>query len=140
MEVGPFEFADKIPLKSGFAQAGVRVVPGASAGWIVLGPRRGPHAELCEHQQRGSAQTRWSTPGRRSDRALRSVPACISPEESESAVSSSLLDGTGDRRGRCVHRKPLDGDRWFRVGERCGLGRRHSCSILRFAVIDAESG
>ena len=32
-EVGPFEYADKIPLKSGFAAAGVRVVPGASARW-----------------------------------------------------------------------------------------------------------
>jgi 2,3,4,5-tetrahydropyridine-2-carboxylate N-succinyltransferase len=32
-EVGPFEFADKIPLKRGFAAAGVRVVPGASARW-----------------------------------------------------------------------------------------------------------
>lgn len=30
-EVGPFEYADKLPLKSGFAAAGVRVVPGASA-------------------------------------------------------------------------------------------------------------
>ena len=28
--VGPFEFHDKIPLKTGFAEAGVRVVPGAS--------------------------------------------------------------------------------------------------------------
>jgi 2,3,4,5-tetrahydropyridine-2-carboxylate N-succinyltransferase len=33
MEVGPFEYADKIPLKHGFAAAGVRVVPGASARW-----------------------------------------------------------------------------------------------------------
>lgn len=33
IEVGPFEYADKIPLKSGFAAAGVRVVPGASARW-----------------------------------------------------------------------------------------------------------
>ncbi len=32
-EVGPFEFVDKIPLKHGFAEAGVRVVPGASARW-----------------------------------------------------------------------------------------------------------
>jgi 2,3,4,5-tetrahydropyridine-2,6-dicarboxylate N-succinyltransferase len=30
-ELGPFEFADKIPLKSDYAAAGVRVVPGASA-------------------------------------------------------------------------------------------------------------
>jgi 2,3,4,5-tetrahydropyridine-2-carboxylate N-succinyltransferase len=33
IELGPFEFADKIPLKHGFAEAGVRVVPGASARW-----------------------------------------------------------------------------------------------------------
>jgi len=31
IEVGPFEYADKIPLKSDYAAAGVRVVPGASA-------------------------------------------------------------------------------------------------------------
>ncbi|WP_208029597.1 2,3,4,5-tetrahydropyridine-2,6-dicarboxylate N-succinyltransferase [Rhabdothermincola sediminis] len=31
IELGPFEYADKIPLKSGFEAAGVRVVPGASA-------------------------------------------------------------------------------------------------------------
>jgi 2,3,4,5-tetrahydropyridine-2-carboxylate N-succinyltransferase len=31
--VGPFEYHDKIPLKTGFAEAGVRVVPGASARW-----------------------------------------------------------------------------------------------------------
>ena len=33
MEVGPFEYADKIPLKRGYQAAGVRVVPGASARW-----------------------------------------------------------------------------------------------------------
>ncbi len=33
IEVGPFEYADKLPLKHGFADAGVRVVPGASARW-----------------------------------------------------------------------------------------------------------
>ena len=33
VEVGPFEFVDKIPLKRGYAEAGVRVVPGASARW-----------------------------------------------------------------------------------------------------------
>jgi len=30
---GPFEYADKLPLKRDFAAAGVRVVPGASARW-----------------------------------------------------------------------------------------------------------
>jgi 2,3,4,5-tetrahydropyridine-2-carboxylate N-succinyltransferase len=33
MEVGPFEYADKLPLKTGYAASGVRVVPGASARW-----------------------------------------------------------------------------------------------------------
>ena len=33
VEVGPFEFADKLPLKTGYAARGVRVVPGASARW-----------------------------------------------------------------------------------------------------------
>ena len=31
IEAGPFEYADKLPLKNGYAAAGVRVVPGASA-------------------------------------------------------------------------------------------------------------
>ena len=33
MELGPFEFADRIPLKRGYAARGVRVVPGGSARW-----------------------------------------------------------------------------------------------------------
>ena len=38
VELGPFEYADKLPLKHGFAAQGVRVVPGASA-------RYGAHIE-----------------------------------------------------------------------------------------------
>ena len=33
IEIGPFEFADKIPLKVGYERRGVRVVPGGSARW-----------------------------------------------------------------------------------------------------------
>jgi len=33
IELGPFEYADKIPLKHDFQASGVRVVPGASARW-----------------------------------------------------------------------------------------------------------
>jgi 2,3,4,5-tetrahydropyridine-2-carboxylate N-succinyltransferase len=33
IELGPFEYADKLPLKHGYEAAGVRVVPGASARW-----------------------------------------------------------------------------------------------------------
>ncbi len=32
-EVGPFTYADKLPLKTGYEALGVRVVPGASARW-----------------------------------------------------------------------------------------------------------
>jgi 2,3,4,5-tetrahydropyridine-2-carboxylate N-succinyltransferase len=33
IELGPFEYADKIPLKRDYERAGVRVVPGGSARW-----------------------------------------------------------------------------------------------------------
>ena len=33
IETGPFEYADKLPLKHNYAAAGVRVLPGASARW-----------------------------------------------------------------------------------------------------------
>lgn len=33
IELGPYEYADKIPLKHGYQAAGVRVVPGGSARW-----------------------------------------------------------------------------------------------------------
>jgi len=33
VECGPFEYADKLPLKSGYMARGVRVVPGAQARW-----------------------------------------------------------------------------------------------------------
>ncbi|MEL7158062.1 MAG: 2,3,4,5-tetrahydropyridine-2,6-dicarboxylate N-succinyltransferase [Actinomycetota bacterium] len=33
IELGPFEFADKVPLKTDYLARGVRVVPGASARW-----------------------------------------------------------------------------------------------------------
>lgn len=33
VEVGPFEYADKLPLKREYAASGVRIVPGASARW-----------------------------------------------------------------------------------------------------------
>lgn len=67
LEVGPFEYADRLPLKSGFASAGVRVVPGASARWgsflgrgvvmmpsyVNIGARVGP----------GSMVDTWATVG-----------------------------------------------------------------------------
>src|SRR5437660_1433355 len=70
IDVGPFEYADKIPLKRDYAAQGRRVVPGASARWgsqrqprhghrrrtswpgIALGRRRHPESEHPRHRCR----------------------------------------------------------------------------------------
>jgi 2,3,4,5-tetrahydropyridine-2,6-dicarboxylate N-succinyltransferase len=66
-ELGPFEYADKIPLKSGFAAAGVRVVPGASARWgsylepgVVLMPS---YVNIGARVGAGSMVDTWATVG-----------------------------------------------------------------------------
>lgn len=66
-EVGPFEFADKLPLKSGFEQAGVRVVPGASARWgafldrgVVLMPS---YVNIGARVGAGTMVDTWATVG-----------------------------------------------------------------------------
>jgi 2,3,4,5-tetrahydropyridine-2-carboxylate N-succinyltransferase len=66
-EVGPFEFADKLPLKRGFVDAGVRVVPGASARWgafldrgVVLMPS---YVNIGAHVGAGTMVDTWATVG-----------------------------------------------------------------------------
>ncbi len=65
IEVGPFEFADKLPLKHGFAAAGVRALPGASARWgsylgrgVVLMPS---YVNIGAHVGAGSMVDTWAT-------------------------------------------------------------------------------
>src|SRR3954464_7359810 len=67
IELGPYEFADKIPLKRGFAEAGVRVVPGASARWgsfiepgAILMPS---YVNIGARVGRGSMVDTWATVG-----------------------------------------------------------------------------
>jgi 2,3,4,5-tetrahydropyridine-2-carboxylate N-succinyltransferase len=66
-EVGPFEYADKLPLKHGYAQAGVRVVPGASARWgafldrgVVLMPS---YVNIGARVGAGTMVDTWATVG-----------------------------------------------------------------------------
>ena len=66
-ELGPFEFADKIPLKTGYEAAGVRVVPGASARWgsfldrgVVLMPS---YVNIGARLGARSMADTWSTVG-----------------------------------------------------------------------------
>lgn len=67
VEVGPFEFADRIPLKHGYAAAGVRVVPGGSARWgsflergVTLMPS---YVNIGARVGAGSMVDTWATVG-----------------------------------------------------------------------------
>jgi 2,3,4,5-tetrahydropyridine-2-carboxylate N-succinyltransferase len=67
LELGPFEFADKLPLKRGYLEAGVRVVPGASARWgsylapdTVLMPS---YVNIGARVGRGTMVDTWATVG-----------------------------------------------------------------------------
>jgi 2,3,4,5-tetrahydropyridine-2-carboxylate N-succinyltransferase len=67
VELGPFEYADRIPLKRQFAVAGVRVVPGASARWgsfldrgVVLMPS---YVNIGARVGAGTMVDTWATVG-----------------------------------------------------------------------------
>lgn len=67
IELGPYEFADKIPLKSGFQAAGVRVVPGASARFgsylapgVVMMPS---YVNIGAHVGENTMVDTWATVG-----------------------------------------------------------------------------
>lgn len=67
IELGPFEYADKIPLKKGYREAGVRVVPGGSARWgsylapgVILMPS---YVNIGAFVDEGSMVDTWATVG-----------------------------------------------------------------------------
>ena len=67
IEHGPFEYADKLPLKHDFAAAGVRVVPGASARWgsylargVILMPS---YVNIGARVGKGTMVDTWATVG-----------------------------------------------------------------------------
>lgn len=67
IEVGPFEYADKIPLKTGYEARGVRVVPGASARWgsyqapgVIMMPS---YVNIGAHVGAGTMIDTWATVG-----------------------------------------------------------------------------
>jgi 2,3,4,5-tetrahydropyridine-2-carboxylate N-succinyltransferase len=66
-ELGPFEFADKIPLKKDYVAKGVRVVPGASARWgsfldrgVILMPS---YVNIGARVGAGTLVDTWATVG-----------------------------------------------------------------------------
>jgi 2,3,4,5-tetrahydropyridine-2-carboxylate N-succinyltransferase len=67
IELGPFEYADKIPLKRSYEKLGVRVVPGASARWgsfldrgVILMPS---YVNIGARVGAGSMVDTWATVG-----------------------------------------------------------------------------
>jgi 2,3,4,5-tetrahydropyridine-2-carboxylate N-succinyltransferase len=67
IEHGPFEYADKLPLKHNFEAAGVRVVPGASARWgsylepgVILMPS---YVNIGARVGSGTMVDTWATVG-----------------------------------------------------------------------------
>jgi 2,3,4,5-tetrahydropyridine-2-carboxylate N-succinyltransferase len=67
VELGPFEFADKIPLKGGYQKLGVRVVPGASARFgaylapgVIMMPS---YVNIGAHVGANSMVDTWATVG-----------------------------------------------------------------------------
>ncbi len=67
MELGPFEYVDKIPLKTNYAKAGVRVVPGASARYgsylapgVVMMPS---YVNIGAHVGANTMVDTWATVG-----------------------------------------------------------------------------
>jgi 2,3,4,5-tetrahydropyridine-2-carboxylate N-succinyltransferase len=67
VELGPFEYADKIPLKTGYQRRGVRAVPGASARWgsylapgVVLMPS---YTNIGAHVGANTMVDTWATVG-----------------------------------------------------------------------------
>ena len=67
IEAGPFEFADKIPLKQNYIDAGVRVVPGGSARWgsylapgVILMPS---YVNIGARVEGGTMVDTWATVG-----------------------------------------------------------------------------
>jgi 2,3,4,5-tetrahydropyridine-2,6-dicarboxylate N-succinyltransferase len=67
IELGPFEYHDRIPLKRGYAAAKVRVVPGASARWgsyLAPGVTMMPsYVNIGAYVGEGSMVDTWATVG-----------------------------------------------------------------------------
>jgi 2,3,4,5-tetrahydropyridine-2,6-dicarboxylate N-succinyltransferase len=67
IEVGPFEYVDRLPLKAGYREAGVRVVPGAQARFgsflgrgVVMMPS---YVNIGAYVDEGTMVDTWATVG-----------------------------------------------------------------------------
>ena len=137
IDVGPFEFHDKIPLKHDLAAAGVRVVPpGVARYGVVPRARRHPDAGLREHRRARRRRHDGRHLGhRRLVRADRAATA-TSPAASASAACSSRR-----ARSRSSWRTASSSARASSSSRACTSGARRSsarasCSRRSTAILD----
>ena len=108
VELGPFEYADKLPLKTGFKKPGVRVVPGASARYgsflergVVLMPS---YVNIGAHVGHNTMVDTWATVG---SCAQIGANVHLSGGVGIGGVLEPPQAAPGDRRGRLPHRQPV---------------------------------
>ena len=140
IELGPFEYADKIPLKRDYQSVGVRAVPGASARWgsfrapgVVMMPS---YVNIGAHVGADTMVDTWATVGscaQIGERVHLSGGVGIGgvlepPQASPVMIGDDTMIGS-----RCI---VADGAR-VGAGVVLGAGARLTSSI---PVIDAETG
>jgi 2,3,4,5-tetrahydropyridine-2,6-dicarboxylate N-succinyltransferase len=140
IELAPFEYADKLPLKRNYAASGVRVVPGASARWgsflepgVVMMPS---YVNIGARVGRGTMVDTWATVGSCAQIGANvhlsggvGIGGVLEPPQAAPViVEDDCFIGS-----RCMI---VDGAR-VRRGAKLGAGLMLSSSI---PVIDAESG
>ena len=126
VELGPFEYADKIPLKRGYQAAGVRVVPGASARWgahlepgVIMMPS---YVNIGARVGSGTMVDTWATVG---SCAQIGRNVHLSGGVGIGGVLEPPERGPGDGGRRVPDRQPVHRRRRRRVGEGSSRGRVH---------------
>ncbi len=111
IEVGPFEYADKIPLKHDYEAPKVRAVPGSSARWgsylapgVILMPS---YVNIGARVGEDTMVDTWATVGSCAQIGAR---VHLSGGVGHRGRAGAAAGRTGDRRRRRHDRQSVDGD------------------------------
>ena len=137
IELGPFEYHDKIPLKRDHAARGVRVVPPATARYgsflspdVVLMPS---YVNIGAWVGPRTMVDTWATVG---SCAQIGADVHLAGGVGIGGVLEPPQRAAGDRRGRRVHRLALHRHRGRRSSVKARCSVRTSCSPPRCPIID----
>ena len=140
IELGPFEYADKLPLKRDYEAKGVRVVPGASARWgsfldrgVVMMPS---YVNIGARVGANTMVDTWATVG-----SCAQIGANVAPvrRRGHRRRARAAAGRAGDDRRRVLHRQPLHRGRGGHGGRRARCSAPARSSPPRCPVIDAET-